>query len=128
MDATITADPRAFLEKLYNDFQNEIFSEEDAGEVIDRYYAPGFLQVSDGIVIDRDRLIKHIRPVKKSVAGGSYEVLEALVDGNRLAARFVIRAVTKQGKETENDVHMFCEMTDDGRFLRIDQITRSIKG
>ncbi|MGW2223953.1 nuclear transport factor 2 family protein [Streptomyces formicae] len=128
MDATITADPRAFLEKLYNDFQNEIFSEEDAGEVIDRYYAPGFLQVSDGIEIDRDRLIKHIRPVKKSVASGSYEVLEALVDGNRLAARFVIRAVTKQGKETENDVHMFCEMTDDGRFLRIDQITRSIKG
>lgn len=128
MDASVTADPRAFLENLYNNFQNEIFSEEDAGEVIDRYYAPGFLQVSDGIEIDRDRLIKHIRPVKKSVVSGSYEVLEAVMDGNRLAARFVIRAVTKQGKETENDVHVFCEMTDDGRFVRIDQITRSIKG
>ncbi|MEV5981298.1 nuclear transport factor 2 family protein [Streptomyces sp. NPDC052114] len=128
MNTTITEDPRGFLERLYNNFQNEIFGEEDAGEVIDRYYAPGFLQVSDGIEIDRDRLIKHIRPVKKSVLSGSYEVLEAVVDGNRLAARFVIRAVTKQGKETENEVHMFCEMTDDGRFVRIDQITRSIKG
>ncbi|QEU90411.1 hypothetical protein [Streptomyces kanamyceticus] len=128
MDATITADPRAFLEKLYNNFQHELFSEEDAGEVIDRYYAPGFLQVSDGIKIDRDRLIKHIRPVKKSVVSGSYEVLQAVMDGNRLAARFVIRAVTKRGEETENDVHMFCEMTDDGRFVHIDQITRSVKG
>ncbi|WP_055419028.1 nuclear transport factor 2 family protein [Streptomyces pactum] len=128
MKSTAMDDPRSFLEKLYNNFQNEIFNEEDSGEVIDRYYAPGFTLVSDGISIDRERLIKHIRPVKKSVLSGTYEVLEAVAQGNRLAARFVIRAVTKQGGETENEVHMFCEMTDDGRFTHIDQITRSIKG
>ncbi|MFF1278943.1 nuclear transport factor 2 family protein [Streptomyces marokkonensis] len=128
MKKTITDDPRNFLEKLYNNFQDEIFSEEDSGAVIDRYYAPDFTLVSDGISIDRERLIKHIRPVKKSVLSGTYEVLEAVTQGNRLAARLVIRAVMKQGAETENEVHMFCEMTDDGRFANINQITRSIKG
>ncbi|GAA2092490.1 hypothetical protein GCM10009801_59030 [Streptomyces albiaxialis] len=122
--------PDRFLEDFYASFHEEALSCDadggDVGAVVDRYFSPGFVQISDGIVIDREKLIAHLRPVRKMVESGHYEVLEALADGDRLAARMVIRAVTRKGRKIDTEVHLFGTVDDQGRFRRLDQITRTL--
>ncbi|GAA3469165.1 nuclear transport factor 2 family protein [Nonomuraea roseola] len=48
---------------------------------MDRYYTPDMIQIADGIRIDRDRLIAHIRPVRKNLTHYRLEVHEALASG-----------------------------------------------
>ncbi|MFG3259898.1 nuclear transport factor 2 family protein [Streptomyces sp. NPDC048172] len=120
--------PDRFLEEFYTAFQEEALTcEGDLGAVVDRYFSPGFLQVSDGIAIDREKLIAHLRPMRKMVESGHYEVREALADGDRLAARMVIRAVTRKGKRIDTEVHLFGALDAQGRFTRLDQITRTLR-
>ncbi|MGX1887745.1 nuclear transport factor 2 family protein [Streptomyces sp. NPDC055287] len=119
--------PERFLENFYTSFQEEaIFGDEEAGAVIDRYYTPDFVQFNDGILIDREKLIAHLRPVKKTLESGSYEVKEAMADGNRIAARLVVRAAMKKGTKVDTEVYLFGDLAPDGRFSRIDQITRTL--
>lgn len=119
--------PDRFLERFYSSFHEEVLAcEGDFGPVVDRYFSSGFRQVSDGIVIDREKLIAHLRPVLKMVESGQCDVLEALADGDRLAARMIIRAVTRQGKRIDTEVHLFGDLDAQGRFSRLDQITRTL--
>ena len=121
--------PDRFLERFFTSFQEEVLAcEGDIGRVVDRYFSPGFRQVSDGILIDREKLIAHVRPVRKMVASGRYEVLEAVADGDRVAARMVVRAVTRQGRRIDTEVHLFGDLDGEGRFRRLDQITRALPG
>ncbi|MFI2526573.1 nuclear transport factor 2 family protein [Streptomyces sp. NPDC018967] len=119
--------PERFLENFYTSFQEEaVFGEEEPGAVIDRYYTPGFVQISDGVLIDRERLIAHLRPVRKNLESGTYEVKEAMMQGNRIAARLVVHAVMRKGRKVDTEVYMFGDLSADGRFSRIDQITRTL--
>ncbi|AQS66349.1 nuclear transport factor 2 family protein [Streptomyces pactum] len=128
MDMKAVADPRSFIEDLHNRYHNDVVhGDEDPATVIDRYYAPDIELVSDGVSMGRERLIKHCKPVRKSVAGGHYEVLEAVRDGNRIAARLIIHGVTQTGATAKIEVFEFCEMTDDGKFANVTSLTRTLK-
>ncbi|MFE0812906.1 hypothetical protein ACFW4M_36315 [Streptomyces sp. NPDC058794] len=132
MTVATVMDPRGYLEERYNKYNEELlFGEEDAGAVIDRFYAPGFSIVSGGIAMDRQRLIKHVRPLRKMAVPGTgrYEVLEAVQDGNRFACRYIIHAAMKQGDRVRHmkiEVVEFLEMADDGRIVRVDSLSRDI--
>ncbi|MFG2652230.1 nuclear transport factor 2 family protein [Streptomyces sp. NPDC048436] len=115
------------LEDMLSSFNDEaLFSEDETGSVIDRYYAPDFVEVSDGISIDRARLIKHIRPVRKQFTGAVFKVQQALRDGDHISARYTIRATTKTGQVIDTEIFMFADLTPDGRFQRVNQITRTL--
>ncbi|MFF8960636.1 nuclear transport factor 2 family protein [Streptomyces sp. NPDC014894] len=124
--ATVT-DPRSFLEERYNRYNEELlFSDEEAGAIIDRYYTPDFVINSGGIAMGRERLIKHVRPLRKqAVPGGRYEVLEAVQDGNRFASRYIIHAALKH-QTMRIEVIEFLEMADDGRISQANSATRNL--
>jgi hypothetical protein len=100
------------------------FGEEEPGSVLDRYYAPGFEYHNDGIVLDRQRMIDHVRPVRRNVVSWSVELGDMLVGDDRVAARYTIRAVMRKGKELTTEVYMFALFAPDGRIRRVDSITR----
>lgn len=99
---------------------------EDPEHAVDRFYTPDIVQVSDGVRLDRDRLVAHIRPVRKNLADYRVEVHEALADGDRIAARLTIHARMRKGQVIATEVHMFAQFTPDGRLHRSHQVTRTL--
>ncbi|GAA3794099.1 nuclear transport factor 2 family protein [Amycolatopsis tucumanensis] len=107
-------------------------SAEDPGAILDRYFAPDFEYCNDGLVIDRQRMIDHVRPVRKNVDrpdGGDWsgaEIHDALVEGDRIAARWTLRTRLRKGKTFVAEVYLFGRLAADGRIRRIDQVTRDL--
>lgn len=115
-----------FVEEFYNSFTTEMLAADEPAEVVDRYYAADVLQVADGIEIDRDKLIAHLRPVRKNLVSWRYEVHEALLEQEKLAARFTIHAQLRKGRMISTEVYLFGELTPDGRLRRSTQLTRDV--
>ncbi|MGW7463877.1 nuclear transport factor 2 family protein [Streptomyces xantholiticus] len=123
-DALASA-PGQFLADFFTSLTEDILrGSEDPEPVVARHFTPGIVQVSDGITLDRDRLVAHIRPVRKNTVDCLYEVHEALADGTRVAARFTLHARTRKGRTISTEVHFIGEFTPDGRMLRAHQLTR----
>ncbi|WP_181788180.1 nuclear transport factor 2 family protein [Streptomyces phytophilus] len=118
---------RQFMTEFFTSFTREITADDgDPGPVVDRYYTPDAVQTADGIRIDRERLVAHIRPVRKNLSDFAFEVHEAVRDGERIAARFTIHATDRRGRHTATEVHLFGELAPDGRMRRTHQLSRTV--
>jgi len=110
---------RQFMTEFFTSFTREITADDgDPGPVVDRYYTPDAVQTADGIRIDRERLVAHIRPVRTNLSEFAFEVHEAVREGRRIAARFTIHATDRRGRRTATEVHLFGELAPDGRMRR----------
>jgi hypothetical protein len=118
--------PERFVADFLTSFTEEVVcGDDDPGSCVDRYYTPDIVQMSDGVRLDRDKLIAHIRPVRKNLTSYRMEVHEALASGDRIAARFTIHG-TLRNRTISTEVHMFAEVAPDGRIRRTRQITRTL--
>lgn len=101
------------------------FSEDDPDVILDRYCTSDFEFWNDGIRLDRERLVAHVRPVRKNAVSVRIDVHDALVSGDRVAARYTMDATLRKGRAVTTEIHMFGRLAPDGRLCRIDQITRT---
>ncbi|MEU9020999.1 nuclear transport factor 2 family protein [Actinomadura sp. NPDC048394] len=109
-------------------------SDEEPGAILDRYFVPEFAYCNDGLVIDRRRMIDHVGPVRKNVDRdgmaaadlAGLEIHEALVSGDRFAARYTLRTRMRKGRTFAAEIYMFGRLAPDGRIERVDQVTREI--
>jgi len=115
-----------FVQNFFDSFTREVIAGHDAAELVDRYYTPGIAVIADGVTLDRQRLIDHLRPVRKNLVDGSYDVHEAVRDGDRLAARFTIHAKMRRGRTISTEVFLFGEVAPDGRIRRTTQASRDV--
>lgn len=99
---------------------------EDAGDSVDRYYTPDIMQISDGIPLDREKLVAHIRPLQKNLVAYRIEVHDALASGEQIAARFTIQAQLRKGAPLSTEVFLFGECAPDGRIRQAHQLTRTL--
>ena len=99
---------------------------DDPAEVLDRYHAPDIRYVSDGNEFDRDRLVAHAAPVRRNALAVRVDVHDAIVEGDRVAARYTMVTELRKRGEVVIDVHMFGRLAADGRLHRIDQVTRTV--
>lgn len=119
----ISSDPTAFLESFFTGMTESAISGTDAETVVDRYHTKDLVEHVDGRVLDRERLVAHLRPVAKSLTDYRIDVHEAIAHGGRLAARFTIRATIRE-RSFSTCVAFFGEFTDDGRLRSSHQFTR----
>lgn len=91
-----------------------------------RFYTRDVIQVADGVRLDWDRLLAHLRPVRRNLTDFRFEVHEALLDGDRIATRFTIHARMRKSGPVSTLVHMFAEFTPDGLLRRAEQLTRTL--
>ena len=117
-------DVRDYLTRYPHDVA---FGDEDPAAVFDRYHVPEFVLHNDGIVLDRDRLLAHVRPARKRAASVHTEVHDALSIGDRVAARYTLTAVMHRGQTITTEIFLFGELAEDGRLRRLDQLTRMIE-
>lgn len=114
------SDLRGFL----TDYPREMV-EGDPGEVLDRYFAPGFSYVNDGITLDRDRLVAHVRPARKNVITVDVQVHDTVVADGHVAARYTMRASMRK-HDFAAEIYLFGDVDATGRFTRITQTTRTL--
>ncbi|MFF8233985.1 nuclear transport factor 2 family protein [Streptomyces caelestis] len=118
--------PERFISDFFTSLTESTVQGDAPESVMARHFAPDIVQISDGTRLEHDRLLAHLRPVRKNVVGWRFEVHEAIADGNRIAARFTIHARTRKGGATATEVHLLGEFTDDGRMRRAHQLTRAL--
>ncbi|RAG82733.1 nuclear transport factor 2 family protein [Streptacidiphilus pinicola] len=100
----------------------------DLDEAADRHFAPDYRQRTDGRWDDRRQFLTHIAHLREVVAGGSVEVHDELVAGDRYADRHTVRVVKKDGSVVRMEVYLFAELAADGRFRRIEETTLLLEG
>ncbi len=102
------------------------FSGDDPGEILDRYCTPDFVQHNDGVALDRARLVAHAKPVRKNVVDLELEIHDAVVEEDRVAARYTMRSTMRKGQRICRQVYMFGALAADGRLRRVDSVTRTV--
>ncbi|MGI5523088.1 nuclear transport factor 2 family protein [Micromonospora sp. CA-259024] len=126
MGALDGTDPKKFIGDFFTSFMTDLVrGDEDPAVVVDRYHTPDIVQVADGNLMDRAKLIAHARPARKHQTGARWEVHEAMADGDRIAARYTLHFQT-QKRQGSVDVYFFGHFAIDGRMRRAHMLTRSV--
>lgn len=119
--------PEQFITDFFTSFTHAVVhGPEDAADLMARFYTRDVVQVADGVPLDWERLVAHLRPVRKNLRAFRFEVHEALADGDRIATRFTIHARMRKGGPVSTRVHMFAEFTPGGLLRRAEQLTRAV--
>ncbi|WP_411110415.1 nuclear transport factor 2 family protein [Streptomyces sp. c-19] len=122
-----TKPPGQFVADFFTSFTEAVVhGSDDPADLMSRFYTRDVVQVSDGVPLDWDRLVAHLRPVRRNLRAFRFEVHEAFADGDRIAARFTIHARLRKGGAVSTRVHMFAEFTPDGLLRRAEQLTRPV--
>lgn len=106
--------------------QEVAFGDEDPATVFDRYHVPDFVLCNDGIHLDRERLLAHVRPARNRANGIRIEVHETMSTADRVAARYTLTADMANGNTIATEIYMFGQLAADGRLQRVDQLTRVV--
>ena len=97
-------------------------------EALDRHFSPRYRQRTNGVWTDRVEFAAHIAHLRALVQSVTIEVLDELVDGRRYADRHVITVRKRDGKSTVQEVYLFGELDEEGRFLRVEETTLMLTG
>lgn len=126
MDHAAHLPPEQFIADFFTGFTDAALSEGDPGQIVDRFHTPDVVEISDGIRIDRERLVAHLRPIRKNLRDYRIEVHEALAEGGRVAARLTIHAHMRNERQITTEVYLFGEFTPDGRMRRSHGLTSTV--
>ncbi|TQJ16009.1 nuclear transport factor 2 family protein [Kribbella jejuensis] len=99
------------------------FGSDPPEDVFDRYHREDFLMVNDGVSLDRQRLIAHVRPARKRATSVEVEVHDAVVGEGFAAARYTLTATMRKGSPIVTEIRAFSTLAEDGRLLRTEQFT-----
>ncbi|MEV6844608.1 nuclear transport factor 2 family protein [Actinoplanes sp. NPDC051411] len=106
--------------------QEVSFGDEEPAAVFRRYHTDDFVLRNDGIDLDRDRLLAHVRSGRRNVEEINVEVHQTLTSGSRVAGRYTLTAVMRRGQVIATEIYMFGEVTADGRLHRVEQLSRDV--
>jgi len=119
--------PGADLAGYLTRYPHELtFGDEESAAVFDRYHTDDFVLRNDGIPLDRQRLLAHVRVGRRNATQVHVDVHDALVMNERVAARYTLTAVMRRGQVIVTDIHMFGELAPDGRLQRVEQLSRDV--
>lgn len=117
--------PAEDLATYLRDYPQEItFGDQPPAVAFDRYHHPDIRWVNDGLSLDRQRLLAHVESARKRATGVDIEVLDAVREDDRVAARYVLTARMRKGADVVTEIYMFGRLAPDGRLQRVDQVTR----
>jgi hypothetical protein len=127
MEAQLPRTPGADLVGYLTRYPHELtFGEEDPVAVFDRYHADDFVLRNDGVPLDRRRLLAHVQVGRRKAARVDVQVHDALTSGEQVAARYTLTAVMRKGRVIATEIHMFGQLTPDGRLRRVEQLCRDV--
>ena len=103
---------------IHDLFNDSLLTADDA---IDRHFAPGFRQRSNGHWDERAAFRARIILLREVFEHATISVLDEFLDGERYAERHVIDLMKRDGERILQEVYVFAERDRDGRFTRIEE-------
>ncbi len=97
-----------------------------AEEAVDRHFGPTFRQHVNGSLNDRAGFLARMVDIRDAVKHATITVLDELTDGNRYAERHIVDLVQRDGTRFRQEVFVFAERDSDGRFVRIEETSRTL--
>lgn len=120
------SDPKQFLLDFYAAFNRDLIdTDEDLAAVVDRYHTLDLVQTTDGRSMDRDKLIAHVRPIRKNKPSVRTEMHDAVATDDRIAARYTMHVVNRK-RMLVMEVCTFARFTADGRMRESHGLTRTV--
>lgn len=121
-------DPDQFIIDFNRRFHDAVTTtDEDLASIVDRFHTADVVQVSDGNRMDRDKLIAHLRPIRRQKPVSRVEVDDALAAGDCLAARYRMYVDRPKADGTIDSllitIHTFNRYAADRRLRRADILT-----
>jgi len=98
----------------------------DLQAAVDRHFAPGFRQRTNGLWDDREAFVTRIARLRDVVGHAQVTVLDEHVDGRRHAQRHVIELTLRDGQRLAQEVYLFAQRDGEGRFTRIEEVTLAL--
>jgi hypothetical protein len=106
--------------------QELTFGHEDPAAVFGRYHTDDFVLRNDGIPLGKERILAHVRVGRRNAKQINIEVHDALICGGQVAARYTLTAVMRRGQVIATEIHMFGQLTPDGRLRSVEQLSRDV--
>jgi hypothetical protein len=100
--------------------------DEEPGRILDRWFAPGFVFRNDGLVLERQRLIDHVRPARRNARAISVDVHAKLLSNNGIAAHYTLHATMRTGAVVSTEIFMVGGLAEGGRISAIEQRSRML--
>ena len=109
--------------KIVDLFRNLLKSSEVDLTAVEKHIAPYFIQMVDGVVLDYDAFVEHMRKQKELVASASVEFLAIVEEGNTLFSNHVVTVHKRDNSVIQ--VKVIAQFVFEGdRLVRCDELTR----
>lgn len=127
MGPQLSRTPGGDLTDYLTRYPQEItFGHEDPAVVFGRYHTDDFVLRNDGIPLNRERLLAHVKAGRRNATQITVEVHDALISGGQVAARYTLTAMMRRGKVIATEIHMFGQLAADGRLCKAEQLSRDV--
>jgi hypothetical protein len=97
-------------------------------EAMDRHFSPGYRQRTDGVWSDRAEFAAHIAHLRALTESTAITVLDEFSVGHRYADRHIVTVKKRDGTQVVQEVYLFGERGEDGRFTRVEETTLMLEG
>ncbi len=77
---------------------------------------------------DRNEFTEHIAHLRALTESTAITVLDEFIDANRYADRHIVTVTKRDGSQVIQEVYLFGERSDDGRFIRVEETTLMLEG
>ncbi|MCP1576404.1 nuclear transport factor 2 family protein [Herbaspirillum rubrisubalbicans] len=95
-------------------------------EAIARHFVPSFRQRVNGAWLDQAGFEARIAALRQMVDSVTITVLDEFFDSDRYAERHIIDIQKRDGDRIRQEVYLFAQRSQDGRFIRIEETTLTI--
>ncbi|HVX07674.1 hypothetical protein [Humibacter sp.] len=95
-------------------------------DALTRHFTDDYRQSTDGEWIDRATFAQQMEQLRGFVDAVEITVLDELSQGSRYAERHVIRVTGRDGSVVGQEVYVFAEVAEDGRFGSLEELSRPL--
>ena len=114
------------MSNLLDDLLNRQHIPLDA--VMDTYLSDDYRQRTNGTWDDREAVGRHFEHLRAVVDHAVIVVHDEITDGHTYADRHTVDVVKRDGGRVTQEVYVFGELNDRGRFTRIEETTLMLHG
>lgn len=97
-------------------------------QAIDRHFSPNYRQRTNGTWDDRAAFTQHIQLLRSVVKTMTIEVVDELRHGQCYADRHIVDIEKRDGARVIQEVYLFAQLAEDGRFDRVEETTLMLAG